>query len=100
MSKTAEEAQQLLEEMACNNFQWPNERSMVRRVAGVNEVDPIAALSAQVSALSNQFSAWSSKASSSKDSVAAMNTSYVADDDAEQCHYINNRAYNFRPTNN
>ena len=100
LSKTADEAQQLLEEMARNNFQWPNERSMVRRAAEIHEVDPIAALSAQVSALSNQFSAWSSKASSSKDSVAAVNASYVAKDDVEQCNYINSRGYHFRPANN
>ena len=34
MSKTQEEADNLLEEMAMNNFQWPNERSIARKNCG------------------------------------------------------------------
>jgi len=48
LSKTAEEAQQLLEEMASNNSQWPNERSSTRKVAGMYEVDPLVSLAAKV----------------------------------------------------
>ncbi|KAJ4706612.1 DNA-directed DNA polymerase [Melia azedarach] len=54
LSKTAEEAYHLLEEMACNNYQWPSERSIRRRAAEVHEMDQMVALSAHVAALSNQ----------------------------------------------
>ncbi|KAJ4717050.1 DNA-directed DNA polymerase [Melia azedarach] len=55
MSKTPDEAYQLLEEMASNNYQWPSDRSTQRRVAGVHEIDAITALTAQVATLSRQL---------------------------------------------
>lgn len=48
MLKTAEGTTSLLEEMASNNFQWPTERTMVKKVAGIYDLEPLAALSAQV----------------------------------------------------
>ena len=56
MSKTAEGATSLLEEMALNNYQWPTERTMAKKVAGIHELDPFAALSAQVASISHQVS--------------------------------------------
>ena len=53
LSETSEEAYHLLEEMSANNCQWPSERSMAKKIAGILEVDPIVSLSAQVSALAN-----------------------------------------------
>ncbi|XP_039145642.1 uncharacterized protein LOC120282873 [Dioscorea cayenensis subsp. rotundata] len=41
--------------MAANNYQWPNERNMPRKVAGVQEIDAITNLSAQIAALSKQL---------------------------------------------
>ncbi|KAM6548261.1 hypothetical protein CsatB_019937 [Cannabis sativa] len=51
MRKSANEAYDLLEEMALNNQQWPTERSQTKKVAGVLEVDAITKLTAQVEAL-------------------------------------------------
>ncbi|KAM6580981.1 hypothetical protein CsatA_004755 [Cannabis sativa] len=51
MRKSANEAYDLLEEMALNNQQWPTERSQSKKVAGVLEVDAITKLTAQVEAL-------------------------------------------------
>ena len=48
MRKSLDEAYDLLEEMANNNYQWPNERNMARRPAGVHEIDAITALNAKV----------------------------------------------------
>ena len=47
MSKTQEEAYNLLEEMAINNFQWPTERGMARKPVAVHEVDDYTSLKAQ-----------------------------------------------------
>ncbi|KAJ4724829.1 putative Transposable element protein [Melia azedarach] len=43
LSKMAEKAYALFEEMACNNYQWLSKRSIGRQVAGVHEVDQMAA---------------------------------------------------------
>ena len=56
MLKTAEGATSLLEEIASNNYQSPIERTMAKKVAGIHELDPFAALSAQVASLSHQVS--------------------------------------------
>ena len=56
MSKTAEGATSLLEEMALNNSQWLIERTMAKKVTGIHELDPFAALLAQVASLSHQVS--------------------------------------------
>ena len=53
---TAEGATSLLEEMASDNYQWPTERTMAKKVAGIHELEPFAALSAQVASLSHQVS--------------------------------------------
>ncbi|XP_062112485.1 uncharacterized protein LOC133823645 [Humulus lupulus] len=55
MRKNANEAYDLLEEMAMNNQQWPSERSFSRKVAGMYEVDAISKLTAQVEALTKQL---------------------------------------------
>ncbi|KAJ4723309.1 DNA-directed DNA polymerase [Melia azedarach] len=55
MSKTPDEAYQLLEEMASNNYQWPSDRSTQRKVVGVHEIDAITTLTAQVTTLSRQL---------------------------------------------
>ncbi|XP_062083367.1 uncharacterized protein LOC133789582 [Humulus lupulus] len=56
MSKGADEAYELLEEMAMNNYQWPAERdTSQRKVAGVHELDAITALTAQVASLTKQL---------------------------------------------
>ena len=48
MSKSANEAYQLLEDMALNNSQWPNERATPTKPSGVHELDIFNNLSFQV----------------------------------------------------
>ncbi|XP_062100169.1 uncharacterized protein LOC133806049 [Humulus lupulus] len=56
MSKSANEAYELLEDMATKNHHWSDERSSgVRKVAGVHELDAINALTAQVASLTKQL---------------------------------------------
>ena len=55
MRKSANDAYELLEEMALNDQQWPNARNSVRRVAGVNENDVISKLSTQIELLSRRL---------------------------------------------
>ena len=50
MSKTENEAYNLIEEMTLNNFQWCTERAQPRQVRGKVEVDAITLLSAKVDA--------------------------------------------------
>ena len=70
MSKTHEAAYELLEELASNNYQWPTERTMPRKIAGVLELDSITSLAAQMATLSQQLS---------KMNVNAIQTNVVCD---------------------
>ena len=45
----------LIEDMALNNYQWPNERSQPKRVRGKLELDAISMLSAKVDAMSKKL---------------------------------------------
>jgi hypothetical protein len=38
-----------------NNYQWPNERSILKKVIGVHEIDVIMALTTQVHSLTQQL---------------------------------------------
>ncbi|KAJ4724582.1 DNA-directed DNA polymerase, partial [Melia azedarach] len=55
MGKSIDEAYDLLEEMAANAFQWPAERLTPKKAFGVNEVDNISALTAQLATLTKQL---------------------------------------------
>ena len=56
MAKSYNEACELLERMANNNYQWPTKRVIAaRRVAEVYELDAISTLSAQVATLSKKL---------------------------------------------
>ena len=76
LSKTANEAHWLLEEMLTNNYQWPGERSMAKKVAGIHEVDPIVAY---VFALTDQIASLTTKESSSKETMMVVTTSYMGE---------------------
>ncbi|XP_062080468.1 uncharacterized protein LOC133785233 [Humulus lupulus] len=54
MSKSTNEAYELLQEMAMNNYNWPSEREN-KKVAGVLEVDHIAMHTAQIASLTKQI---------------------------------------------
>ena len=47
--KTADEAQILLDEMAVNNYQWPNEQSILKKAIGIHDIDSLTAISASSS---------------------------------------------------
>ena len=97
MSKTAEGATSLLEEMASNNYQWPIERTMAKKVAGIHELEPFPALSAQVTSLSHQVSALTiQRIPQSAEYVASSMTVPINEAGQEQVQYINNRNYNYR----
>ena len=54
MGKNASEAFNLLEVMASNNYQWPNERT-TKKAAGLYEIDGFSALTAKVESLSRKL---------------------------------------------
>ena len=56
MSKTEEEAYNLIEEMALNNFQWSSERTQPKRVGGKFELDAITLLTAKMDAMTQKLS--------------------------------------------
>ncbi|XP_030959070.1 uncharacterized protein LOC115981018 [Quercus lobata] len=98
MSKIAEGATSLLEETASNNYQWPIERTMANKVAGIHELDPLATLSAQVASLSHQVSTLTTqRIPQSAVYVAASSMTILMNEvSQEQVQYINNRNYNYR----
>ena len=54
LSKSYNEAYDILERIATNNYQWANTRASTgRKVARIHEVDALTALTAQVSSMSN-----------------------------------------------
>ena len=54
-NKTPEEAYELLEVLASNNYQRPNERATPRKSSGLHEVDAFTAISAQLTVLQKQL---------------------------------------------
>lgn len=55
MGKSIEEAYELLEAMASNNYQWSNDRGMPKRTPGVYDVDGMNMLNAKVDNLVRLF---------------------------------------------
>lgn len=98
MSKTAEGATFLLEEMASNNYQWPTERTMTKKVAGIHELEQIAALSVQVASLAHQISTLTTQGilQNTEYVTAASMTVLGNEMSQEQGQYINNRNYNYQ----
>ncbi|KAI3454880.1 hypothetical protein Pfo_011543 [Paulownia fortunei] len=97
VSKIANEAHILLEEIATNSYQWPSERSSIKKIISVLEVDSFTQLAAHVSALSNQIAAWTSNGvSQAMDSMASTSTSFKETKDNEQVNFVNNHNFNFR----
>ncbi|KAF5468930.1 hypothetical protein F2P56_013038 [Juglans regia] len=98
MSKTAEGATYLLEEMTSNNYQWPSERTMTKKVVGIHELEPLATLSAQVATLSHQISALTTQRIPQNSEYVAATSIIVPSNEAsqEQVQYINNQNYNYR----
>ncbi|KAI3461585.1 hypothetical protein Pfo_018248, partial [Paulownia fortunei] len=95
MSKAANEAHILLEKMATNSYQWPSERSSIKRVVGVLEVDSFTQLVVQVSTLSNQITAWTSNGVSQRmDSMASTSTLFMETKGNEQVNFVNNHNFN------
>ncbi|XP_060968298.1 uncharacterized protein LOC115704515 [Cannabis sativa] len=62
MRKSANEAFELLEEMAITNQQWSTEKGPTKKVAGMQEVDAITKLTAQVEALTKLVTAQAKQA--------------------------------------
>ena len=54
MSKT-EEAYNLIEEMALNNYQWSSERGQPTRVGGKYEIDALTFLTAKMDAMTQKL---------------------------------------------
>ena len=54
-NKTPEAAQELIEDMAMNNYQWHSNRAKPSKPAGIYEVDAVTALARQVETLSKKI---------------------------------------------
>ncbi|XP_017979877.1 PREDICTED: uncharacterized protein LOC108662804 [Theobroma cacao] len=55
MSKSIDEAYDLLEEIAYNNYQWPSERLGTRKIAGIHESDVLNTVSTQLASLAKKI---------------------------------------------
>ncbi|XP_068662913.1 uncharacterized protein [Aristolochia californica] len=98
MSKTVEGATSLFEEMASNNYQWSTERTMAKKVVGIHELEPLAALLALVVTLSHQISALTTqRIPQSAEYITATSMTIPSNEASqEQVQYINNQYYNYR----
>ncbi|XP_068651585.1 uncharacterized protein [Aristolochia californica] len=98
MSKTVEGATSLLEKMASNNYQWPTERTMAKKVVGIHELKPLAAISAQVATLSHQISALTTQRIPQSAEYVTGTSMTVPSNEAsqEQVQYIKKWNYNYR----
>ena len=57
MGKKHDEAYELLEEMALNSYQWQSDRAMPRKAVGVDEIDAISLIHAQLALLIKKLNA-------------------------------------------
>ena len=55
MNKIEDEAENLIEEISLNNFQWSNERGQPKRVRGMVEVNALTLLNAKVDAMTQRL---------------------------------------------
>ncbi|XP_027156543.1 uncharacterized protein LOC113757463 [Coffea eugenioides] len=103
MGKKVEEAQQLIEEMAANNYQWANERGNTRRTVGMLEVDTLNMLSVKMDNVVKILNRHVGSSSNQGVVVPCCTTCGGDHDDSmcsssEQIQYLNN--YNRPPQNN
>ncbi|XP_071933622.1 uncharacterized protein [Coffea arabica] len=103
MGKTAEEAQQLIEKMAANNYQWANERGNSRKTVGMLEVDTLNMLSGKMDNVVKMLNRQVGSSSNQGVVVACCTTCGGDHDDfmcssSEQVQYLNN--YNRSLQNN
>ncbi|XP_073313454.1 uncharacterized protein [Primulina huaijiensis] len=89
-AKSPAQAYDLLEQMTINSYQWPSERSGVKRTAGVYDVDPITSLTPQVSALTTQLAAMNKVSTAEGESApVVVEESHFL----EEVQYINNKNF-------
>ena len=55
MSKTEEEAYNLIKKMALNNYQWSSERGQPKRVRGKYNIDALTLLTAKMDAMTQKL---------------------------------------------
>ncbi|XP_073309941.1 uncharacterized protein [Primulina huaijiensis] len=89
-AKSPDQAYDLLEQMTINSYQWPSERSGVKKQAGIYAIDPITSLTAQVSALTTQIAAMNKASTSEVENALVVTEEPHIPDEA---HYINNRNF-------
>ncbi|XP_031376077.1 uncharacterized protein LOC116191018 [Punica granatum] len=88
MGKNYDEASALIEEMASSAHNWQNERSK-SRVASVNDMDTIANLTTQISALTTQV-AFCELCSGPHSTLECMSGNPSASPNGEQVNFVNN----------
>jgi len=109
MSKTEDEAYNLIKDMALNNFQWSTEKGQPKRVGGKLEVDALTLLSAKVDVMTQRLERMNVNAVNSSapppceicGSVDHLTLSCQVRSpfaqDANEVNYVNN--FNLRPIN-
>ncbi|XP_057810441.1 uncharacterized protein LOC131024906 [Salvia miltiorrhiza] len=92
LEKSHEEAAHIIENLAANSYQFPGERTILKKVAATTSSDPIALLTAQLTAMNSKIDAMSI---SRVEPVVEEQTSF---EDVNYINNNNNRGYgNFRP---
>nr|XP_027071853.1 uncharacterized protein LOC113696672 [Coffea arabica] len=104
MGKSPQEAHNLIEEMAANNYQWANERGNTRRHVGMIEMDTLNMLSAQMNNVMKLLSRQGGVGPSSSNAHVACCSICGGEHDTNECvnseqvQFINN--YNRNAQNN
>ena len=92
MNKTVEEACQLFEELAKNNYQATSDMAMGRRSISVLEVDHLLVIQAQLAALTNHITRQAQK-EPTMGQMEIMKAQTLVDElsfELENVHYVNN----------
>ncbi|XP_073137428.1 uncharacterized protein [Henckelia pumila] len=94
-SKFPVDAYEMLEQMTINNYQWPSERSMINKPAGIHEVDALTALTAQMTAISTQLDLMSKGNQVSTESASLATAVYPTGgfECVDQAQYVSNRNF-------
>ena len=86
-SKTPEQAQDLIEQMTMNNYQWSTARTKLSRQVGVYDVDAVTALAAQMEAMNKKIDGLTLSQNQSK---FIKCDSYREEDGTQECSGVSN----------
>ncbi|WRX08578.1 Retrotransposon gag domain - like 5 [Theobroma cacao] len=103
MSKSIDEAYDLLKEIASNNYQWPSERLGTRKITRIHELDVINIVSTQLASLAKKIDKLSVNVVQNSFMTCEFSGEGHSNDNypiySESCQFVGNRQQNNRYSN-